>query len=195
MKAEISSGEYSRSPRLTRSSPPILRLIERTVRSGASTYWLSAVCPTITRPSSDNPTTEGTNRSSPRASTRGRPSSTMATSEFVVPRSIPTVLLILSDYYLSVSQNFAVERVASPLFADDCPRRNIAARFGRDGAVARWVERLPFGFDLADARALQNYLQSLVKQFLAVEPLAERRNRLIQYWLKRRVILNFIRCG
>src|SRR5262245_8721276 len=127
MKAEISSGEYSRSPSATRSSPPILRLIERTVRSGASTYWLSAICPTTIRPPSERPTTEGTRSSSPRASTRGRPCSTTATSEFVVPRSIPTVLLIFCDYYLRVSQDAAVERVAFEFLADDRARRDVVA--------------------------------------------------------------------
>ena len=46
MIAEISCGEYFWSPRVTVTSWPIFRLIDRIVRSGASTYWLRAALPT-----------------------------------------------------------------------------------------------------------------------------------------------------
>ena len=46
MIAEISCGEYFWSPRVTVTSWPIFRLIDRTVRSGARTYWLRAALPT-----------------------------------------------------------------------------------------------------------------------------------------------------
>src|SRR5262249_3470290 len=146
----------SRSPSSTRSSPPILRLIERTVRSGASTYWLRAVCPTTIRPSSERPTTEGTRRSSLRESTRGRPCSTMATSEFVVPRSMPTVLLMFCDYNLRVSQYAAIERIALEFFTDDRARRDVVAVGDRNGAMLSRIERAAFGFDLAHSGCLQD---------------------------------------
>ncbi len=74
-------------------SSPILRLIERMVRSGASTNWFRAARPTSRRPCGSRPTTEGKIGSpSSSASTTGRPSRMTATSLLVVPRSIPMMV-------------------------------------------------------------------------------------------------------
>src|SRR5437764_11938327 len=89
--AETSCGRYSCSPSLTFRSCPILRLIDLTVRSGASTHWLRAALPTSSRPSSDRPTNEGRIGSPSSVKTCGWPSRTMATSLLVVPRSMPTI--------------------------------------------------------------------------------------------------------
>ena len=89
--ADTSCGVYSPSPRGTFTSWPIFRLIDLTVRSGASTHWLRAAVPTSSRPSSDSPTTDGRMGSPSSASTRGWPPSTTAISLLVVPRSIPTI--------------------------------------------------------------------------------------------------------
>ncbi len=59
MMAEISWGVYFLSPSVTVTSWPILRLIDRMVRSGASTYWLRAALPTSNRPWGSRPTTDG----------------------------------------------------------------------------------------------------------------------------------------
>ena len=89
--AEISCGRKLCGPSLTVVSSPILRFTERAVRSGAITAWLRAALPTKSRPSSARPTTLGRIGSPSTSSTRGRPSSTMATSLLVVPRSMPTI--------------------------------------------------------------------------------------------------------
>src|SRR5262245_32178235 len=93
--AEISCGRYSWSPSCTLTSCPILRLIDLMVRSGASTHWLRAALPTSSRPSSARPTNDG-RIGSPSSSvqTCGWPLRRIATSLFVVPRSIPTMISI-----------------------------------------------------------------------------------------------------
>src|SRR5919198_3802760 len=77
---------------LTDSPLPILRLMERIVRSGATTHWLRAALPTRTSPLGAMPTTEGKSRSSPMGTRRMRPSWTTPRTELVVPRSIPMIL-------------------------------------------------------------------------------------------------------
>jgi hypothetical protein len=74
------------------------RLIEEMVRSGFVMAWRFANWPTSRSPVFENPTTEGHKRL-PSASviTIGIPDSSMAdTTEFVVPRSMPTDLGMLS---------------------------------------------------------------------------------------------------
>ena len=66
------------------------RLIEKTVLSGFVIAWRFATCPTRISPSFVKPTTDGVRRlPSWFAITAGSPLSTTATTEFVVPRSIP----------------------------------------------------------------------------------------------------------
>src|SRR4029450_8692874 len=77
---------------LTDSPLPILRLMDRMVRSGATTHWLRAALPTRTSPLGAMPTTEGKSRSAPMGTRRMRPSWTTPRTELVVPRSIPMIL-------------------------------------------------------------------------------------------------------
>src|SRR6266498_166190 len=66
------------------------RLIENTVFSGFVIAWRLATCPTRISPSFVNPATEGVRRlPSWFAITVGFPPSTTATTELVVPRSMP----------------------------------------------------------------------------------------------------------
>ena len=69
------------------------RLMEKTVLRGLVTCWCLAIWPTSRSPLSVKPTTEGVVRA-PMAlvSTLGWSPSMMATTEFVVPRSIPMIL-------------------------------------------------------------------------------------------------------
>src|SRR5438045_9348678 len=78
---------------VTRWLVPIFRLIEATVRSGLRIAWRFAAAPTARSPLLVKPTTEGV-RWLPSAfgMTLGSPPSITATTELVVPRSIPTVL-------------------------------------------------------------------------------------------------------
>ena len=65
------------------------RLTESTVRSGAATAWLRARRPTMTAPASSTPTHEGRIASPSSSTIEGFPPEMIATSELVVPRSIP----------------------------------------------------------------------------------------------------------
>ena len=66
------------------------RLMEKTVFSGLVMAWRLATCPTRISPSFVNATTEGVRRlPSWLAMTAGSPPSTTATTELVVPRSMP----------------------------------------------------------------------------------------------------------
>src|SRR4029079_13558215 len=117
--AEISSGEYSRSRIFTLMSPfdaatiwygrtcfalatsslsylrPMRRLMAKTVLNGLVMACRLAICPTRRSPSSVKPTTEGVVRLPSRFEiTCGVVTSTTATQEFVVPRSMPRILAI-----------------------------------------------------------------------------------------------------
>ena len=104
MIAEISWGVYSWSPRVTVTSWPIFRLIDRMVRSGASTYWLRAGLPTSSRPCG----IEADDRRQDRVAvllgrTTGWPSRMTATSLLVVPRSMPMMVSMSALRLHSVS--------------------------------------------------------------------------------------------
>src|SRR5437764_54691 len=66
------------------------------------TFWRLAVCPTRRSPFFVNATTDGSRREpSAVVMTAGSPPSMTATTELVVPRSIPTILAIVASEYLS----------------------------------------------------------------------------------------------
>src|SRR6187399_350533 len=91
MRALISCGVYFLSSISTDQSVPISRLTERMVRSTLVTAWFLAGWPTSTSPLRANATTDGVVREpSELATTTGSPPSSTATTELVVPRSIPT---------------------------------------------------------------------------------------------------------
>ena len=74
---------------------PMKRLIEKTVFSGLVMAWRRATCPTSRSPSLAKATTEGVVRPpSELGITAGSPPSITATTELVVPRSIPMILPI-----------------------------------------------------------------------------------------------------
>src|SRR5262245_3653534 len=71
------------------------RLMENTVVSGFVTACRFATCPTSRSPDLVKPTTEGVSRPpSELVMTTGSPPSITATTELVVPRSIPMILLM-----------------------------------------------------------------------------------------------------
>src|SRR6202051_3931758 len=99
---------------------PIKRLIEYTVFSGFVTAWRFATCPTRRSPPLVMATTEGVVRApSWLGITTGSPPCMTATTEFVVPRSIPMILLI--DVTCPPSNLLAAAEDPAPL---------IGARFG-----------------------------------------------------------------
>jgi hypothetical protein len=74
---------------------PICRFTERTVRSGFVIACRFATSPTRISPFLENPTTEGVVREpSAFGITTGSPASRVETTEFVVPRSMPTARAI-----------------------------------------------------------------------------------------------------
>ena len=76
-------------------SVPMWRFTERIVRSGFVIAWRLATSPTSTSPVFENATTEGVVRApSELGMTAGSPASSVETTELVVPRSMPTALLI-----------------------------------------------------------------------------------------------------
>src|SRR5688572_22676788 len=90
-RAEISCGVYFLPSMSIAQLVPILRLTDRTVRSGLVTAWRLATSPTRTSLFLAKATIDGVVRDpSALAMTVGSPPSSTATHEFVVPRSMPT---------------------------------------------------------------------------------------------------------
>src|SRR4051812_24954323 len=80
---------------------PMCRLTERMVRSTLVTAWFLADCPTSTSPLRAKATTDGVVRApSEFAMTVGSPPSRTATTELVVPRSMPTAraMVVASEF-------------------------------------------------------------------------------------------------
>src|SRR5215204_7303215 len=118
VRAEISWGVYCLpSTSADFHFSPMWRLMERNVRSGFVIAWRLATSPTSTSPDFEKATTDGVVRDpSALGMTVGSPPSSTATTELVVPRSMPTaraMLLILRVEVLfleSVALNLHLER-------------------------------------------------------------------------------------
>src|SRR5581483_1046925 len=92
ISAEICSGENSPARVRTFSRVPIRRLIDAIVFCGSSARIRLGARPTIASPFAGKCTTDGVSRSpSASASKSGKPASIAPMSEFVVPRSMPTM--------------------------------------------------------------------------------------------------------
>ena len=91
------------------------RLMEKIVRVGLVTAWRLAGAPTRRFPSPANATTEGVVRApSMFVITSGSPPSITDTTEFVVPRSIPMILLWLIRSPLDCGLGRASQRPCRP---------------------------------------------------------------------------------
>src|SRR5262249_53087963 len=91
------------------------RLMEKMVFSGFVIACRFATCPTRVSPSFVNATTEGVRRlPSWLEMTVGSPPSTTATTEFVVPRSIPITFAMSSLSCLEVSRRRRARRGSEP---------------------------------------------------------------------------------
>ena len=83
---------------------PMKRLIEKTVFSGLVTACRLATWPTRRSPDLAKPTTDGVMRlPSALGMTMASPPSITETTELVVPRSMPMILLIVISFSLAVS--------------------------------------------------------------------------------------------
>src|ERR671925_2007727 len=107
MKALTCCGENSLpSARKRQDDSPMWRLTERTVRSGLVTACRLATSPTRTSPVLERATTDGVVRDpSALGITVGSPPSRTATTELVVPRSIPTALAIAVPFRQGAPSN------------------------------------------------------------------------------------------
>src|SRR6187401_1798852 len=84
------------------------RLMENTVFSGFVTAWRLATCPTSRSPDFVNATTDGVRRPpSGLVMTTDSPPSMTATTELVVPRSIPMILLMTPAPLLAQRENLS----------------------------------------------------------------------------------------
>ena len=93
VRAEISWLVYVLPSISIVQSVPMWRLTERIVRSGLVIAWRLATSPTSTSPPLEKATTDGVVRDpSELGMTTGSPASSTATTELVVPRSMPTAL-------------------------------------------------------------------------------------------------------
>src|SRR6476620_6819461 len=93
MRALISCAVYFLLSISTDQLVPMWRFTERIVRSGLVIAWRFATSPTRTSPVLENATTDGVVREpSALGITTGSPASRVETTEFVVPRSMPTAL-------------------------------------------------------------------------------------------------------
>src|SRR5699024_638017 len=112
MRAEISWAVYDLSSISAFQSVPMWRLTEVMVRSGLLTAWRLAISPVSTSPPLVNATTDGVVRApSAFAMTVGSPPSNTATTELVVPKSIPTA----RDICEAFRENFSSQNVALQL--------------------------------------------------------------------------------
>ena len=93
------------------------RLMEKTVFSGLVTACRLATCPTSRSPALANPTTDGVSRPpSWLVMTTGSPPSMTATTELVVPRSMPMILLMSLPSCLERTNGMPPELVTRPTF-------------------------------------------------------------------------------
>src|SRR5829696_2283042 len=140
MRAEISWGVY-RLPSTSSlfQSSPMCRLIDRNVRSGLVMAWRLATSPTRTSPLLENATTDGVVREpSALGTTTGSPPSRTATTEFVVPRSMPTALGMGSLLF-----SWSVQRVRSRPGEPDHCAPGYARPTGPGNQACRKLERQP----------------------------------------------------
>src|SRR5208337_6409 len=128
------------------------RLIEYTVFSGFVTAWRLATCPTSRSPVFVIATTEGVVRvPSWLGITTGSPPCITATTEFVVPRSIPIILLIATVLMFDSVQN--------PPMAAQRPQASASSR----QKLHSGGQQQPF---LASKRALLYNLSVILSSYL-----------------------------
>src|SRR3990170_5111870 len=154
------------------------RLIEKIVFSGLTIAWRRATCPTMRSPVFGlTATTDGTSRPpSEDGITVGSPPSMMATTELVVPRSIP---MILPMVFISCSsgdsdkrrpENPVVQHVSLPDHVDHVTIFDLVVLFVAQGFVKVGVEACPVRLDRFDAFAFEQGLELAVDQLDPLGP-------------------------
>src|SRR3989304_10289078 len=132
------------------------------VFAGLVTACRFAVTPTFRSPFFPTAVMEGVVRiPSAFSRTRGCPPSTTAIAEFVVPKSIPSILLmlLLIDYYSCGAYDSIVHRVAG---ADFLLHLMALAAFGHADCLHRCrIECLPCGLDAFDPERMHCFYRLL----------------------------------
>src|SRR3974377_1124108 len=136
--------------------------------------WRLAIWPTRRSPSSVNPTIEGVVRAPSRfGTTWGEPTSTTATQEFVVPRSIPRTLATRGllrrpaiarrsgDFDARRPQQAVVQRVSLLKDLEDRSRRYGSCLLAHDGFVNVGVERGAESGDFGEPISAQSVVELL----------------------------------
>src|ERR1017187_1096694 len=136
--------------------------------------WLSAVSPTSNSPVGEIPTQEGSILLWFGPSTRTRPSTYAATSELVVPRSIPTTrsLITCSGSFITHSapwppghpdlrraEQLAIPFVTHPVHGHDGSLFGLAGLFHIHGVHPPRIELPPFAFDGLHLKLEQEIVQ------------------------------------
>src|ERR687896_621182 len=135
-------------------------------------YWLRAGVPTSNCPSGDSPTYEGMICSPSAANTATFPSTSAATSELVVPRSMPTItsaMVLLScrgrhaaDHLdLGDAQHPAVAGVPWPENLEDGPRGRIRRPYHLYGLHHGGIKRPTRTRDLPHVEPAQQVIETL----------------------------------
>src|SRR5688500_413290 len=158
---------------------PMKRLMLKIVFSGFVIAWRFATCPTSRSPLFVNATTDGVMRDpSALVMTCGSPPSMAATTEFVVPRSMPMILPIVSSMLLRVVRDADEARPDDPVvqpvtalhLADHCVVGMLGGLFVRHRFVEVGVERLADRLDRRHALRLEDAAELALHQLHALDP-------------------------
>src|SRR5919106_6207442 len=135
-------------------------------------YWLRAGVPTSNCPSGDNPTYEGMICSPLAASTSTFPSTSAATSELVVPRSMPTMMsamVLLSCRSRHAADNLDFGDAQHPAVAgipwaedlEDRPRGHVRRLHHLHGLHHGGIKRPSHTRDLPHIETAQQVIEAL----------------------------------
>src|SRR5262245_44558524 len=143
------------------------------------TYWLRAGVPTSGAPSGVTPTNEGMISSPSTVRTCTLPSTSAATSEFVVPRSMPTITSAIGassvwrrgarDPDLGEAEHPAIGEVARAEHLEDRPRGRCRRVRHVHGAHYFRVEGLALGRDLVHVEPPQRVVEPVEGQAVALD--------------------------
>src|SRR5271154_6850569 len=160
IRAEISWAVYGLPSMSTVQPVPMWRLTDRMVRSGLVMAWRLAPSPTSTSPDLAKPTTDGVVRPpSALGMTTGSPPSSTATTELVVPRSIPTALAMVFCLLLAAHAGLTLEisSSGSPYPCGVSGRHLVYARLNRDQYIKLECHMYKFSVISATGSLPHNY--------------------------------------
>src|SRR5262247_3270924 len=142
-------------------------------------YWLRAGVPTSNCPSGESPTYEGMICAPSAASTSTFPSTSAATSELVVPRSMPTMMSAMAllscrgrhaadDLHLGDAQHAAVAGISWAEHVENCTRRHVRRLHHVHGLHHGGIERPAHTWDFPYIKSPQQIIEALPCQQIAL---------------------------